>query len=104
MNAFPGLKLRNGVNSWLVADCANTDKSVHVDSNDEDLNPVTLRWHDNYTDAKNSGMENVVKSLWPPAGGERDRFLLHRCVRLWPQDQDTGGFFIALLKKKSEIS
>jgi tRNA (cytosine34-C5)-methyltransferase len=104
MNAFPGLKLRNGVNSWLVADCTSTEKSVTADSNDEDLHPVTLRWHDNYTDAENSGMENVVRSLWPPAGGESDRYLLHRCVRLWPQDQDTGGFFIALLKKKIEIS
>lgn len=103
-NAFPGLELRNGVNSWLVADCTNSEKDGNVDSSEDNLYPVTLRWHDNYNDAVKAGMENAARSLWPPAENERDSFLLHRCIRLWPHDQDTGGFFIALLKKTNETS
>jgi 16S rRNA C967 or C1407 C5-methylase (RsmB/RsmF family) len=102
-NAFPGLKRRSGVNSWLVADCTNSEKDMDDGTDTEDLNPVTLRWHKNYRDALTAGMDNVVKSLWPPTEDENLFFFLNRCIRLWPQDQDSGGFFVALLRKNCEL-
>ena len=41
------------------------------------------------------------KSLFPPTAEEVKTMHLERCLRLMPQDQDTGGFFVALLCKKS---
>lgn len=42
------------------------------------------------------------KSLWPPTCGETAN-ALKRCIRMVPHDNDTGGFFIALLKKVKEF-
>ncbi|KAL7467844.1 hypothetical protein ACHAXS_008072, partial [Conticribra weissflogii] len=42
------------------------------------------------------------KSLWPPTHGETAN-ALKRCIRMVPHDNDTGGFFIALLKKVKEF-
>jgi len=102
-NSFPGLIRRSGVSDWLVADC--TSSATTGDENqEEETNPVVLRWYDSYNDAVNAGMENVVETLWPPNSDETPNFRLHTCTRLWPQDQDTGGFFVSLLKKKRDIN
>lgn len=41
----------------------------------------------------------VRASCFPPTEEEAKRFELHKCLRSLPQDMDTGGFFVALLKK-----
>jgi len=41
-------------------------------------------------------------TLKPPKEGSRIWSLLTRCVRLYPQDQDTGGFFVAVLQLQDE--
>jgi 16S rRNA C967 or C1407 C5-methylase (RsmB/RsmF family) len=87
-----------------------------------------LRWHATYQDAVQAQMEYAVPTMWPPprptppttlpaaaremekngCGGEtiegeeaEDSSSLHmeRCVRLLPQDHDTGGFFVALIRR-----
>lgn len=43
----------------------------------------------------------VAKTFWPqPAGPERDALHLERCMRIYPHDQNSGGFFVAVLEKK----
>jgi hypothetical protein len=44
-----------------------------------------------------------VPSLWPPPAAEAGRLRLERCSRLLPHDQDTGGFFVALLRKTAAV-
>ena len=40
-----------------------------------------------------------MRSMWPPSAQEAKRLHLSRCVRLLPHRSDSGGFFVALLKK-----
>jgi len=37
--------------------------------------------------------------MWPPKEGSKTAAALERCVRVFPHLQNTGGFFIALIKK-----
>ena len=112
-DALPGLIRRNGVSHWFVADyCDDTTRKNDNDTNDDngeldeddDADPLTLRWYNNYKEAKNAGMSNAEPTLWPPTAEEARKFHLDRCNRLWPQDQDTGGFFVALLRKNREFA
>jgi hypothetical protein len=48
--------------------------------------------------------KRVRRSCFPPTVEEASRFHLEHCMRVLPQDMDTGGFFVALLKKKAPIS
>lgn len=41
----------------------------------------------------------IRASCFPPTEEEQKRFELHKSLRCLPQDMDTGGFFVALLKK-----
>jgi 16S rRNA C967 or C1407 C5-methylase (RsmB/RsmF family) len=38
-------------------------------------------------------------SMFSPSEEEAKAFSLHRCIRVLPHRQNTGGFFIALLEK-----
>ena len=46
----------------------------------------------------------VRKSCFPPTEDEAARFQLEKCIRCLSHDNDTGGFFVALLKKVAPIS
>jgi tRNA (cytosine34-C5)-methyltransferase len=73
-----GIVFRPGLAHWKVFD--------------DDCQEVTQEESRNWPD-----------SLWPP----RDKptaEALSRCVRMVPHDNDTGGFFIAILKKVREFS
>lgn len=50
-----------------------------------------------WQDPNESGMN---RSFFPPTEEEAERFHLDRAVRVNPHQQDTGGFFIAVLIKK----
>ena len=71
-----------------------------------------MRWLDTYEDSQaiknKKERRRFRKSMWPPnAGGYADgdgdaaRVLdqLHRCCRIVPHYADTGGFFVAILRK-----
>jgi len=75
-----------------------------VDNDDADFNgeEVRLRFHTSYEEALESGMAHAVPTLWGDATGAALR-PLERCSRLLPHDQDTGGFFVALLRKKAVL-
>jgi hypothetical protein len=46
----------------------------------------------------------VRKTVFPPTSEEADRFGLEKCLRCLPHDMDTGGFFVALLRKVAPMS
>ena len=104
---LPQLKRRAGMATWRVADHV---EAVHApiqggvraeaeDSDDEE--EWKLRWHKDYEAAVAAKMEGAVPTLWPPVHSEQMN--LDRCSRMLPHDQDTGGFFVALLKKSKPI-
>jgi tRNA (cytosine34-C5)-methyltransferase len=43
--------------------------------------------------------QHIRKTMFPPSKADAERLNLERCWRMLPHDQDTGGFFVALLKK-----
>jgi 16S rRNA C967 or C1407 C5-methylase (RsmB/RsmF family) len=88
-NAMKGLILRPGVSTWKVFDYCMTEE-------DE------IEWKDYWSEleAKKGTMRECHPTLWPDTSCSH---VLHRCRRLWPQDQNSGGFFVALLRKTAEL-
>jgi multisite-specific tRNA:(cytosine-C5)-methyltransferase len=67
-------------------------------------------WEDLESAKSNSETENrealdkFTPSMFAPQSkDEADRIPLERCIRVYPHLQDTGGFFITVLEKLSEI-
>ncbi|WVQ84199.1 hypothetical protein IAT38_006350 [Cryptococcus sp. DSM 104549] len=90
---LPELKRRPGMTNWKVA-----------------TQPVPkgeIMWLESFEEYRKAVEEGKVKendkgkglpsTLWPPANaGELG---LEKCMRLLPHDQNTGGFFVAVLEK-----
>jgi 16S rRNA C967 or C1407 C5-methylase (RsmB/RsmF family) len=52
-----------------------------------------------------SNMKRRVRaSCFPPSAEEAPNLHLDRCMRIMPHDMDTGGFFVALLKKVAPLN
>lgn len=80
---LPGLKWRPGLTDWKCTNdlmlVGETEKS-EVARSKQRLLPI-------------------LPSMLPPSDSEILASLnLHRCMRLMPQDQNTGGFFVAILE------
>jgi hypothetical protein len=52
-------------------------------------------------DAAQKHVSGLKNTMWPPSVEEADKMRLERCMRVLPHQQDTGGFFIAVLAKRS---
>lgn len=84
-NIFPEIDRRPGLNTWKVF-------------NDE------MEYFPTYLSSQQSKNEKervcFRESMWPP---KHNKFPLERCMRFLPHLQDTGGFFVALIKKVKEL-
>jgi 16S rRNA C967 or C1407 C5-methylase (RsmB/RsmF family) len=56
---------------------------------------------DHWDSCLDQALSAADKSLEPPAPMERSWMHLERCMRIMPQDQNTGGFFVALFQRKA---
>jgi multisite-specific tRNA:(cytosine-C5)-methyltransferase len=90
-HALPGLKRRPGLTSWRVVD-------------------RTGKWWDSWkqfeeTEGKDDdSVRRIVDTMFPPTTVEGEEVVpLQNCMRVYPHLQDTGGFFICVLEKQSEI-
>lgn len=77
---LPGLIRRPGISTWNVMDRTGVD--------------IYKSWVEIQADPG-----KLVEGMFPP----NDPLPLDRCMRVYPHLQDTGGFFITVLEKKSEI-
>ena len=59
--------------------------------------------YESFDDVEEQWQKKVRKSCFPPTEEEIARFGLEKCLRCLPHDMDTGGFFVALLKKVKPI-
>jgi 16S rRNA C967 or C1407 C5-methylase (RsmB/RsmF family) len=82
---YPGLRYRPGLSHWKVL------ANAHIPS----ASPF---------------LEYTSVTDFPPGSKFRPSMLceapnmdLQKCVRIFPQDQNTGGFFLALLRKSGEV-
>lgn len=78
-DALPGLRRRPGLTTWTVF----THKMERVDKKNADA--------------------KLPNTYFPPSEAEVKAFHLERCIRCVPHDQDTGGFFICLLRKTANL-
>ena len=79
----PGLKYSPGISKWKVA---GKEKNVLYN----DFAEVPEKYH--------TFLRPYMFS--PSEGVDNARFHLDRCMRILPHQQDTGGFFVAVLHKK----
>ena len=93
--SLPGFLTRPGVKTWKVAfhghDVEDTNDNGDFDG---------LAFFDDYDCAIDAGMKDASPTFWPNKA-DNVRIGLERCSRLLPQDQDSGGFFLALIKRMS---
>ena len=75
-------------------------ESAEDDSDSEE--DVTLRWYATREDAVAAGMPCAAPTMWPPHRATKKRLHLDRCARFLPHDQDTGGFFVAMLRRRED--
>lgn len=75
-----GLKYRPGVSKWVVM-----NRDTEVVASVDDIKPEQA--------------SQIHASLFPPTEEEAKEFNLHRCIRMLPHLQDTGAFFVAVLRK-----
>lgn len=97
---LPGFVQRPGVLDWRVA-FYDQDRGGGSDEDGDDGDFGGLSFFDGYESASAAGVGgDVSPSFWPNAA-ENGNLGLHRCTRLFPQDQDSGGFFLGLIKRLS---
>ncbi|THH19611.1 hypothetical protein EW146_g1598 [Bondarzewia mesenterica] len=85
---MPTLVRRPGLTAWVPAA-------------DRDL--TFLETYDAYMRSlpeTKCGEARLGRSHWPPAESELGALHLERCMRVYPHLQDTGGFFVAVLRRK----
>ena len=121
-NTLKGLRRRPGMSTWRVALPlshlrANSDqtsgssgenkgepakqKSTSESTTDED---PSLDF--SFVDLSDlaSNRQYLDAAMFPPTPSEAKTMHLDRCWRMMPHDQDTGGFFVAVLKKRKSES
>ncbi len=63
-----------------------------------------LTHYPSFEDVPKDSQRRIRESMFPPSPEEASKFHLERCLRCLPHDMDTGGFFVALLKKVKPLS
>jgi multisite-specific tRNA:(cytosine-C5)-methyltransferase len=87
---LPGLKRAPGLGSWKVMDKHGRMWSGWLE----------VERHRQREGV--SGLSGLAEGMFPPVD-ENASLPLERCMRIYPHLQDSGGFFIAVLRKTSEI-
>lgn len=63
-----------------------------------------MKYYDKFESVPLESRRRIRESCFPPTKEEAETFNLHKCFRTLPQDQNTGGFFTALFRKKMPLS
>ncbi|XP_015791430.1 tRNA (cytosine(34)-C(5))-methyltransferase [Tetranychus urticae] len=78
---LPGLKYSPGIDTWVVM-----QKDMKI------LN--------SFQEVEENYRTQIRETMFPPENAKE--LNLHRCMRILPHYQNTGGFFVAVLRKKVE--
>ncbi|OWT39580.1 multisite-specific tRNA:(cytosine-C5)-methyltransferase [Cryptococcus neoformans Bt1] len=91
---LPELKRRPGMDKWKVATQEGKDGEIHWYETFDEYRKAVDEGKEKEKGEKGKGLPS---SLWAPENVEN--LNLNRCMRLLPHDQDTGGFFVAVLER-----
>jgi multisite-specific tRNA:(cytosine-C5)-methyltransferase len=94
---LPGLKRVSGLLSWTVMD----RRFRHWKSWAEVQEAFQKNEWENQADK--DAASRLAESMFPPLESAAEKMPLERCMRVYPHFQNTGGFFITVLEKVSEI-
>ena len=98
---LPKFQRQAGVSDWKIAtyEQGHTDDNAGDDSEDDKGDDFgKLKYYASYEDARGGGMEQAERTMWANKN-DVEGMRLELCSRLLPQAQDTGGFFVALLRR-----
>ncbi len=90
-----GLRTAHGLSTWRVAH-ESTDDGAGIDAIDAADPPPGAR-------RPRGGRRHLLPTMFAPPADVAADLHLHRCLRLLPHAQDTGGFFCARLRKTAEL-
>lgn len=90
---LPNLKRVPGMKSWKII-----DKAARIWGSWEEVKQFAKEENDGVVPGR------VAQTMFPlPEGSDAHDLPLERCMRVYPHLQDTGGFFITVLEKKTEF-
>jgi multisite-specific tRNA:(cytosine-C5)-methyltransferase len=90
---LPLLKRKPGLKNWSVMDKGGQVWETFADVQKDVQENGSTPWTD-----------RLVEGMFPPTADSTSAEIpFERCMRVYPHLQDTGGFFIAILEKKSEF-
>jgi 16S rRNA C967 or C1407 C5-methylase (RsmB/RsmF family) len=99
------LRLREGLTSWRIANGDHPHWRQGVPGRGTADAPL---WFGSAAEARAadgpSARQLSSPLLYPPPAASATRSQLSRCGRLLPQDNDTGGFFVALFVKTADYA
>ncbi|XP_055594713.1 tRNA (cytosine(34)-C(5))-methyltransferase [Uranotaenia lowii] len=81
---LPTLKFNKGISYWEPA-------------------TKDMTFYKTFEEVPNSQRTVIRKQMFPPNPEDAPKYHLDRCIRVLPHQQNTGGFFIALLVKKAKL-
>ncbi|KAF2480163.1 S-adenosyl-L-methionine-dependent methyltransferase [Neohortaea acidophila] len=94
-----------GVAKVRLVDCSDKLPSLIRSQGLPDWNIMSRNGniYESYPEAEQYETEDskIVPGMFPP--GPEEQIPLQHCMRVYPHQQDTGGFFIAVMEKLSEI-
>lgn len=94
---LPGFIRRPGVEDWRVAFYDQDGTNSEHEESDNDFG--SLSFFDSYECASAAGVSgDISPTFWPNAVVNRN-LCLNQCMRLLPQDNNSGGFFLGLIKR-----
>jgi len=104
---LPSLKRRSGLDTWILGRSSRVSSELKqhgVDGSEgQSLEVFTSKedYEAKTKDEKDS--KKAPHTVWPPTCEEEKQAMhLERCMRIMPNDQDTSGFFVCLIKKVKE--
>ncbi|RHY25468.1 hypothetical protein DYB25_012305 [Aphanomyces astaci] len=104
--ALPGLKHRQGLTTWQVGWQSKTKakKQRHITANDDPTPPI-MAWYRSFSEDIPADLRGyrLTRSMFPPDEQDGNVVHLERCLRFVPHDQNTGGFFVAVLEKVAPL-
>ncbi|CAH1965534.1 unnamed protein product [Acanthoscelides obtectus] len=84
-HSLPGLKFSPGMETWLVAS-------------------RNLEFYSTFEEVDEKWKTTIRPQMFPPKAEDREKYHLNRCIRILPHQQNSGAFFVAVLKKVKAVN
>lgn len=63
-----------------------------------------LDFYKTYEEVDEKWQTTIRPQMFPPKPENREKFNLHKCIRILPHQQNTGAFFVAVLQKLKPLN